>query len=41
MNRPAFAALDAKPVAPAKPQIAFADVTLDLGGKTIIEKLSL
>ena len=25
----------------AKPQIAFADVTLQLGGKTIIEKLSL
>jgi NitT/TauT family transport system ATP-binding protein len=25
----------------AKPQIAFSDVTLDLGGKAILEKISL
>ena len=41
MNRPAFAPQVAKPVASAKPQIAFAGVTLNLGGKTIIDRLSL
>jgi len=41
MNRPALVLQDENPIAPARPQIAFSGVTLDLGGKTIIDKLSL
>lgn len=41
MNGPALMLREQSPVAPAKPQIAFSSVTLDLGGKTIIDKLSL
>jgi NitT/TauT family transport system ATP-binding protein len=41
MNRPALMLHDEKPVTRARAQIAFSRVTLDLGGKTIIEDLSL
>src|SRR3954453_9017350 len=41
MNSPALMQENKQPVAQAKPEIAFSGVTLDLGGKTIIEKLSL
>ena len=41
MNRPAGMLQDKTPVAKVTPQIAFSGVTLDLGGKMIIEKLSL
>jgi len=41
MNGLAFMLQEENPVALAKPQIAFSGVTLDLGGKTIIETLSL
>jgi len=40
MNRPARLQ-DGHPLTPATTQIAFTDVTLNLGGKTIIDKLSL
>ncbi len=41
MNGPVLMLQNKQPVAQAKPQIAFSGVTLDLGGKMIIEKLSL
>jgi NitT/TauT family transport system ATP-binding protein len=41
MNRPALMLEEDNPIAPAKPQVAFSGVTLDLGGKTIIKNLSL
>jgi len=41
MNRPALVLQEDNPVTPAMPQVAFSGVTLDLGGKTIIDKLSL
>ena len=41
MNRPALMLQEEDPVALAKAQVAFSGVTLDLGGKTIIDKLSL